>query len=303
MPTARPAYLRLLAEGGFAQRVEEARALLGACEVCPRRCRVNRLQGELGECRTGARARVGSVHAHFGEEPPLVGAGGSGTIFFSYCNLHCQFCQNFELSALGEGEEVSPDRLARSMLALQERGCHNINFVSPSHVVPQMLQAVYLAAEQGLRVPLVYNTGGYDRVETLALLDSVVDIYMPDMKYADAAVAEKYSKAPDYPRCNRAAVKEMHRQVGGLKTGPDGVAERGLLVRHLVLPEGLAGSVEVARFLAEEISPETYVNVMDQYRPCFRVQATPPLDRRITPQEYAAAREAFRSAGLHRFAD
>ncbi len=303
MASFRPAYLRLLAEGGFAQRVEEARERLRRCAVCPRNCGVNRLEGELGECRTGALAQVGSVHAHHGEEPPLVGTGGSGTIFFSYCNLHCQFCQNFELSAFGEGEEVSPGLLANSMLALQERGCHNINFVSPSHVVPQILEAVHAAAQRGLRIPLVYNTGGYDLVDTLRLLEGVVDIYMPDMKYADDRVAERYSKAPEYTRHNRAAVREMHRQVGDFVVDSDGIAQRGLIVRHLVLPGGLAGSEAVARFLAGEVSRDTYVNVMDQYRPCLRVWSEPPLDRRITPQEYAEALSTFREAGIHRFAD
>jgi putative pyruvate formate lyase activating enzyme len=246
------------------------------------------------------RAVVSSFNPHFGEEAPLVGRGGSGTIFFTHCNLRCDYCQNYDISQLGHGEEVEPEDLARMMLYLQEMGCHNINLVSPTHVVPQILAGLLIAAEAGLRLPLVYNTGGYDALGTLQLLDGVVDIYMPDMKYADAEIGWTYSHVRDYPRHNQAAVREMHRQVGDLVLDEDGVARRGLLVRHLVLPEGLAGTAQIVRFLAEEISRNTYLNIMDQYRPCYRAHERPPLNRRITRQEYEEAVRLALEAGLHR---
>ena len=295
-----PAYLRLLRSGELKKRVEEAYRRLEDCTICPRECRVNRRAGETGVCRTGERAVVSSYAPHFGEEDPLVGTGGSGTIFFAWCNLKCQFCQNYEISQLGHGREVEPEDLAAMMLRLQAMGCHNINFVSPTHVVPQILAGVLIAAEAGLRLPLVYNTGGYDSLDTLHLLDGVFDIYMPDMKYADAAMAERYSKIKNYPAVNQAAVKEMHRQVGDLVMDERGVALRGLLVRHLVLPEGLAGTAEIVHFLAEEISTNTYLNVMDQYRPCYRAHELPPLNRRITRDEYEEAVRLALDAGLTR---
>ena len=297
-----PAYLSLLRSGELKKRVQAAYHRLEACDVCPRRCGVNRREGEWGTCRTGDEAVVSSAGPHFGEESPLVGQGGSGTIFFAWCNLRCRYCQNYTISQLGEGDSVAPDELAAMMLNLQECGCHNINFVSPSHVVPQILAATLIAAQAGLRVPLVYNTGGYDSLETLALLDGVFDIYMPDMKYADAAVAARYSEIIDYPAINQAAVKEMHRQVGDLTLDERDVGLRGLLVRHLVLPEGLAGTGEVVRFLAE-LSPSTYLNVMDQYRPCYKAHTLPPLDRRIRPDEYQDAVRLALEAGLTRLDD
>ncbi|MGQ9625803.1 MAG: radical SAM protein [Anaerolineae bacterium] len=286
--------------GELRSRVEDAYARLESCQICPRACGVNRRKGDLGVCRTGERAVVSSFNPHFGEEAPLVGRGGSGTIFFTNCNLKCQFCQNYEISQLGHGREVEPEDLATMMLHLQNQGCHNINFVSPTHVVPQILAGVLIAAEAGLRVPLVYNTGGYDAFETLALLDGIFDIYMPDMKYASDEVARKYSKVENYPAVNRAAVREMHRQVGDLVLDSRGVAQRGLLVRHLVLPEGLAGTPEIVRFLAEEISPNTYLNLMDQYRPCYKAHEYPPLNRRITRQEFEEAVRLAEEAGLTR---
>ena len=286
--------------GELKRRADEAFRRMEACTVCPHRCGVNRLRGQTGKCRTGLRARVCSFHPHFGEESPLVGRGGSGTIFFSWCNLHCHFCQNYEISQLGEGVEVEPESLARMMLELQAMGCHNINFVSPSHVVPQMLMGVYIAASRGLDLPLVYNTGGYDALDTLELLDGVCDVYMPDMKYADPDVAREHSEAEDYPSVNFAAVKEMHRQVGDLVLDKHGVAVQGLLVRHLVLPNGLAGTGEVVRFLADAISKDTYINVMDQYRPCYRAANIPTLNRRITVAEHAEAVRLAEEAGLHR---
>jgi len=261
---------------------------------------VSRDADEKGACRTGREAVVSSFSPHFGEEDPLVGTGGSGTIFFTHCNLQCLFCQNYEISHLGEGKEVSSDRLAEMMLRLQGEGCHNINFVSPSHVVPQILAALPRAVEGGLRVPLVYNSGGYDSVETLRLLEGIFDIYMPDLKFMDGEVSRRYCRAADYPEKARAAIREMHRQTGDLVLGPGSVAERGLLVRHLVLPGGLAGTREAMRFLAREISPDTYVNIMDQYRPCGEARGHPPLNRRISAEEYEEALAMAREEGIHR---
>lgn len=295
-----PSYIALWRRGELARRVEAAYARLAACDICPRRCGVDRRRGELGACHTAAQARVSSFGAHLGEEDPLRGWRGSGTVFFTRCNLHCQYCQNYDISQTDDGDLVEPEALAAIMLRLQAYGCHNINLVSPTHVVPQILAAVLIAAEAGLRLPLVYNTGGYDALPTLALLDGVVDIYMPDMKYADAGHGLRYSLAPDYPAVNRAAVKEMHRQVGDLQLDAHGLAVRGLLVRHLVLPGGLAGTEEIARFLAREISPNTYLNVMPQYRPAYRAGEYPELSRPITRAEYQAAVQAVLAAGLHR---
>jgi putative pyruvate formate lyase activating enzyme len=295
-----PAYLRLHRAGEMRERVREAYRRLEECGLCPRQCRVNRRQGEMGACRTGEQAIVASYNPHFGEESPLVGHHGSGTIFFSWCNLRCRFCQNYDISQFGSGEPVEPEDLAATMLHLQGLGCHNINLVSPSHVVPQILAGVYIAAETGLHIPLVYNSGGYDALDTLALLEGVVDIYMPDMKYADANIARRYSGILDYPLHNQAAVREMHRQVGDLVMDRDGIALRGLLVRHLVLPEGLAGTEDIMRFLAEEISTNTYLNIMDQYRPCHEAHELPPLNRRLTRTEYDAAVQAARTVGLTR---
>ena len=293
------AYLQLLRSGELKRRVAEAYSRLEACDICARECDVNRRESAEGAgCHTGERSVVSSAGPHFGEEDPLAGRSGSGTIFFSWCNLQCQFCQNAEISQLGYGQEVEPEDLARMMLELQEQGCHNINFVSPSHVAPQILAGLLIAAQAGLRLPLVYNTGGYDSLKTLALLDGVVDIYMPDMKYADASVAQRFSKISSYPAVNQAAVKEMHRQVGDLTTDERGVAQRGLLVRHLVLPDDLAGTAKIVRYLRDEISPNTYINVMAQYRPCHRAHELPPLDRRLTNKEYAEAVHLAGDAGL-----
>ena len=261
---------------------------------------MNRLKGELGKCSTGRQAIVSSFGPHFGEEAPLVGSGGSGTIFFAFCNLKCCFCQNYAISQLGEGQEVEARELAGMMLSLERRGCHNINFVSPTHVVPQILEALEIAVEAGLSVPLVYNSGGYDAVDTLKLLDGVFDIYMPDMKYSDGQNAQRFSGISDYPRINRAAVQEMHRQVGDLRWDDQGVATRGLLVRHLVLPNGLAGTAEACRFLSQEISVSTYLNVMAQYHPCYRAFDIPELALSISREEFVEAIETARSYGLHR---
>lgn len=298
--TYEPAYLALHHSGELERRVERAYERMHACDLCPRECGIDRAV-EVGTCRTGMEAVVSSFAPHFGEEDPLRGYSGSGTIFFAWCNLNCAYCQNYDISQRGQGRAVEPEDLASMMLTLQSQGCHNINLVSPSHVVAPILAALLIAAEAGLRRPLVYNTGGYDALSTLELLDGVVDIYMPDMKYADAEVALRYSRVPSYPQVNQAAVREMHRQVGDLKLDDDGIALRGLLVRHLVLPNGLTGTAEIARFLAEEVSKETYINIMDQYRPCYRAHELPPLNRSVTAAEYEAAMEAARQAGLHRF--
>lgn len=293
-------YRRLWEAGQLQERVTLARERLRNCQVCPRHCQVNRLEGEKGFCQVGSQAFVASYGPHFGEEKPLRGKHGSGTIFLGSCNLRCVYCQNYEISHLREGRDVSPDELAEMMLSLQDQGCHNINFVTPSHQVPQMLEGLLIAAERGLSVPLVYNTSAYDDVDTLRLLDGIVDIYLPDFKYADPDYGLRYSKVEDYPTFAKIAFKEMHRQVGDLVMDEEGIAIRGLLVRHLVLPGGLAGTSQVMRFLAEEISKDTYVNVMDQYRPCFRAFEHPPLDRRITQDEFDQAVEACKACGLHR---
>ena len=297
-----PGYLALLDDGTLEKRVEQALRMLSSCRVCPRGCDVDRLHDERGECRTGRWAEVSSAQLHFGEEPPLVGRGGSGTVFFTHCNLVCTYCQNHDISQGGDGRRVSAKALARAMLRLQEAGAHNINFVSPSHVVPQILEAVLSAAREGLRIPLVYNTGGYDALATLRLLDGVVDIYMPDAKYADADVGLRYSGVETYPAVNRAAIVEMHRQVGDLQVDDAGVARRGLLVRHLVLPGDLAGTRSVMRFLAEQVSTSTYVNVMAQYRPCFRAAEDVVMGRPLRWTEYQRAVQVAREEGLRRFA-
>jgi putative pyruvate formate lyase activating enzyme len=243
---------------------------------------------------------VSSYGPHFGEEAPLVGQGGSGTIFFTNCNLKCVFCQNYSISQIGEGREVTAEELAAMMLSLQRRGCHNINLVSPTHVVPQILEALELAVAGGLSVPLVYNSGGYDSVETLKLLEGIVDIYMPDMKYSHDEIARQYSGIDNYPSVNRAAVKEMHRQVGGLKVDERGIAIKGLLIRHLVLPHGLAGTEETTRFLAREVSLNTYLNVMAQYHPCHQAFRFPLLSRAVTREEFDEAVSLARRQGLKR---
>lgn len=280
--------------------MEKSLALLEECRLCPRRCGANRAEGDVGECGTGRLALVSSAGPHFGEEAPLVGSGGSGTIFFTHCNLRCCFCQNYSISQMGEGRAAGSEALAETMLSLERNGCHNINFVSPTHVVPQILEALELAAAAGLSVPLVYNSGGYDSVEAIRLLDGLVDIYMPDMKYADADVGRRFSGVADYPDRNKEAVREMHRQVGDLALDGDGVAVRGLLVRHLVLPQGLAGTAEICRFLSREISSDTYINVMAQYHPCHRAFDVPELARPLSSEEFTEAVRIARDSGLHR---
>ena len=294
------AYQELYHNGKLKKRVEAAISFLESCSVCPRNCRVNRLAGEVGKCRTPREAMVSSYAPHFGEEAPLVGECGSGTIFFTNCNLGCLFCQNYSISQLGEGRKVSKEQLADIMLFLQAKGCHNINLVSPTHVVPQILEALQLAAASGLDVPLVYNSGGYDSVDTLKILDGIVDIYMPDMKYDDENTALELSGIRGYPEVNKAAIKEMHRQTGDLEINKEGVAQKGLLVRHLVLPHGLAGTKGIVHFLTEEISRNTYVNIMAQYHPYHKASQIPSLGRRISSAEFCEALYLAREAGLSR---
>jgi len=293
-----PAYLNLLPDDQLAGRVVEAYSHLSVCDVCAWECPVDRRAGKLGVCRTGELAKVSSYGPHFGEETPLSGTRGSGTIFFTRCNLRCQYCQNHDISQTDLGDEVDPETIANMMLDLQSRGCHNINFVSPSHVVPQIMAAVLIAATAGLIIPLVYNTGGYDSMPMLNLLNGVIDIYMPDMKYSDPDVSRRYSKIRDYPQINQRVVKEMHRQVGDLTFDDNGIALRGLLVRHLVLPNNLAGTDEVVHYLSDQISPQTYLNIMDQYHPAYKSHQYPELDRRLTSQEYQDAVEMAETAGL-----
>ena len=295
-----PSYLRLYSEGVLNERVQKALALLESCRLCPRSCGVNRMKGELGFCETGRKAAVASYNAHFGEEAPLVGRSGSGTIFISSCNLLCTFCQNNEISHGKEGAEVEPEQMALMMVQLSHAGCHNINFVTPTHVVPQILEALPHAVERGLRMPLVYNSSGYDSAETLGLLDGVFDIYMPDFKFWDNRWAERYCRAPDYREVAMAALREMHRQVGDLVVDEAGIAQRGLLVRHLVMPNQVAGTESLMEFLAKEISPKTYVNVMDQYRPCGSAHRDEFINRRLHSTEYRDAVKDAEKAGLER---
>ncbi|MBI3679582.1 MAG: radical SAM protein [Acidobacteria bacterium] len=297
-----PAYLKLHRSGALLRRAGEALERLSRCLVCPRNCGVDRMANKTAACHTGRYAQVSSYFPHFGEEDCLRGSNGSGTIFFSMCNLRCVFCQNYDISQAQRGPEVKPERLAAMMLELQREGCHNINFVTPEHVVPQILEALPLAAEGGLRLPIVYNTSAYDSLDSLHLMDGVVDIYMPDFKFWDPALSLRYVKAKDYPEAAGRAIKEMHRQVGALHFDKDGLAMRGVLVRHLIMPGEIAGTESILRFLAEELSPDTYVNLMDQYRPAGRVSVSQfgEINRRITRAEYQSACEAARRAGLWR---
>ena len=294
-----PHYIRLYESGVLQQRVDVLEDRMRSCDLCPHRCHINRMEGERGTCKTGAKPFVSAVQPHFGEERPLVGRGGSGTIFFTNCNLDCIFCQNYDISHLGRGEEVSYEELAAMMLTLQRRGCHNINLVSPSHQVYAITRSLLTAIPDGLHVPIVYNSGGYDSVQTLQLLENVVDIYMPDFKYMDPKAAGELSGVPDYPEVAVKALREMHRQVCNLVTDERGIAQRGLLVRHLVLPNDLARTGKVLDELVN-ISPDTYVNIMDQYRPEYRARECFDLRRRVTLDEYNHAVNYARSIGLHR---
>ncbi len=298
-----PSYLALHRSGELERRAELAVKMLECCTACPRNCEINRLNDEKMACKTGRYAKVSSHFPHFGEEDCLRGWSGSGTIFFSMCNLRCVFCQNYDISQEGEGRETRPGRLAEMMLELQEEGCHNINFVTPEHVVPQILEALPQAVRMGLRLPLVYNTSAYDALESLRHMDGIVDIYMPDFKFWDPDISKRLVKAKDYPEAARAAIKEMHRQVGELTCDENGLARRGLLVRHLLMPGGLAGTRDIMHFLAHEVSPHTYVNIMAQYYPAGRVgpEKYSEINRRTTPEEYEEAVRIAREEGLTRF--
>lgn len=270
---------------------------LASCDLCPHECRVNRIKGEIGSCRSGFRPKIASANLHRGEEPPISGTKGSGTIFFSGCTLQCVFCQNFPISQLGNGEELTTAALAQKMLQLQRRGAHNINFVTPTHFMPQILAALWLAIPQGFRLPLVWNTSGFERVDALTLLDGVVAIYLPDMKYADDTVARQLSGARGYREANRAAVREMFRQVGHLETDDHGIAVKGLIIRHLVLPEGKAGSSETIYWLADNIGTETHIALMSQYFPAGGASTMAGIDRPVNQAEYDAAVAALEAAG------
>ena len=299
MPEFTPAYIESYKNGQLKKKTKEAFDRLSNCHLCPRNCGVDRTAGETGICKTGIRAVVASYAPHFGEEAPLIGSHGSGTIFFTHCNLLCCFCQNYDISHEGVGSEVSKSHLARIMLHLQNLGCHNINFVTPSHVIPQIMAALEVAVENGLNIPLVYNTGAYDNVDSLKLLDGIIDIYMPDFKFWYEKVSQQTCKAKDYPEIARNAIKEMYQQVGDLVI-EDGIAKRGLLIRHLVMPDELAGTREIMRFLSKEISENTYVNIMPQYRPCGDAYSNPNLSRSITQEEFENALMVAKEEGIWR---
>lgn len=302
-----PAYLKLYESDRsvFQERIEEGLTVLENCDVCPRNCYVNRMENKHGKCRTGRHAWVGSYFPHFGEEDCLRGWNGSGTIFFSFCNLKCVFCQNHELSWDGAGKRVTADEISDMMIELQDKGCHNINFVTPEHVVPQVLEAIPPAIEKGLHLPIVYNTSAYDSLHSLKLMDGIVDIYMPDFKFWDPDLSKFYMTESTYPEVARAAVKEMHRQVGDLRFDKDGLALRGLIVRHLVMPNGVADADKIFSFLADEISRDTYITIMDQYFPDAHVVRKPDrynnISRKITKKELREARSQAKDAGLYRF--
>lgn len=295
-----PIYLKTYQDSNLEKKIEQLNNLLSGCVLCPRACKVNRLKGERGYCQAGKEARISSVFAHFGEESCLVGRNGSGTIFFSYCNLKCVFCQNYEISHEAQGREVSAKGLAGQMLRLQNLGCHNINLVTPTHFVPQIVEALKLGIEGGLRLPLVFNCGGYESEGVIDILAGIIDIYMPDAKFSSSEISAQLCNAPDYFENLKKVLSKMQQQVGDLKI-EDGIAQRGLLIRHLVMPNGLAGTKEIMEFIAQEISLSAYINIMAQYQPCGEAFRHPKINRSITAQEYQKAIEIARSFGLWRF--
>lgn len=295
-----PSYIELYEKEILSQRIESLNEILKKCRLCPRECGVNRLEGELGYCGAPADLMVSSAFPHFGEEPPLVGYHGSGTIFLTHCNLLCIFCQNYDISHLRRGEKISKDEMARIMVKLQDMGCHNINFVTPTHYAPQIIASLLKAVGMGLRIPIVYNCSGYESIEVIKLLEGIVDIYMPDVKYMDERFSKRFSNAPDYPKVIKDVLKEMYRQVGDLKINSYGIAERGLLIRHLVMPNGVASTEEVLKFIAQEISIHSYVNIMNQYRPEYRANEYPEINRRITHKEYIEAIQIAKRLNLYR---
>ncbi len=291
-------YIDLYKSGELHERVRIAYARLASCDLCPRNCRVNRLRGETGYCRAGIKPKVAAASVHRGEEPPISGSRGSGTIFFSHCTLRCLFCQNFPISQMGNGEEIHTAGLAARMLKLQLQGAHNINFVTPGHFLPQILAALWLAVPQGFKLPLVWNSSGYEKADVLSLLDGLVDIYLPDMKYAAEEPARNFSSAPGYREINRVAVREMVRQVGHLKLDQEGIAVKGLIIRHLVLPEGKAGSIETLPWIAENLGHETHIALMNQFFPAHQAIEVSGIHRKITSEEYDEAVAALEEAGL-----
>ena len=282
----------------LANNLQKAWGLLESCSLCPRRCGVNRLKGQKGLCNTGLKPKVYSFMPHHGEEPPISGKNGSGTIFFSFCNMNCVYCQNYEFSQLGKGKEVREKELAGIMLELKNLGCHNINLVSPTHIMPQILKSLEIALEKGLDIPIVYNTGGYELPEVVSLLDGIIDIYLADMRYADNAAAIKYSGAPGYPEFNRQSIKEMYRQTGAVDFDDSGIMKKGLIIRHLVLPDNASGTAEIMRFISQEVSADTYISLMSQYYPCYRSGEFPEINRRISRDEYRQAQEAMEEYGM-----
>ena len=298
--TYTPGYINLHTTGELQKRITILNDILESCELCPHRCHVNRLQGELGICRAGARLMLSSAFPHFGEEAPLVGTTGSGTLFLTHCNLRCIFCQNYDISHQGHGKVISSEQLAHYMHGLQKSGCNNINFVTPTHYIPQIVAALPLAIHLGVHIPLVYNCGGYESPAILALLNGIIDIYMPDVKCADGKIAEKYTQAPDYPEVVKKVLEAMHKQVGDLLINSAGVAVRGLLIRHLVMPQGLAGTRNLMHFIATRLSPHSYVNIMSQYRPHYKAFDFPELSRPVFPQEYSEAIGYAQEEGLYR---
>lgn len=293
-----PSYLNLAKNNGLKKRIDSSYKLLKHCCLCPRKCGVDRLKDEQGHCKTGLKARVSSYLLHHGEEPPISGTCGSGTIFFTYCNLNCVYCQNYHLSQEGEGREVKETELAEFMLELQRQGAHNINLVTPTHVMPQILKALLIAVEGGLKLPIVYNTGGYELVPVLKLLDGIVDAYLVDMRYADNAFSKKYSNAPDYPLFNQKAVHEMHRQVNDAKINNQGIIESGLVIRHLVLPHNIAGTEKILSFIKNEVSGNSYISLMSQYSPYYKANSFPLIKRRITYEEYQKTIDIMARLGL-----
>lgn len=293
-----PGYLAAHHNGNLERVIEKTFRLLEQCSLCPRRCQVNRMKDEQGFCKTGLKPKVCSFMPHHGEEPPISGSRGSGTIFFSCCNMACVYCQNYEFSQLGQGREVDFKTLADFMLQLQEMGCHNINLVTPTHVMPQILKSLDIAACAGLKIPIVYNTGGYELSGVIKFLDGIIDVYLVDMRYADTEEALKYSSAADYPTYNQEAVKEMHRQVGTVGLDTEGIIKKGLIIRHLVLPERISGTDKLMRFISQEISQDTYISLMSQYTPYFKAQEVKQLNRRISLEEYEEAKLAMYKYGL-----
>ncbi|MCX5706363.1 MAG: radical SAM protein [Candidatus Omnitrophica bacterium] len=293
-----PAYLEACQNGYLDKIIAQLSKMLESCVICPRKCKINRLAQKKGFCKTGLKAKVYSFMPHHGEEPPISGEKGSGTIFFSNCNMGCVYCQNYEFSQLGEGREVDTHELAKIMLELQVMGCHNINLVTPTHVLPQILKALKIAIEQGLNIPLVYNTSGYELPQIIKLLDGIIDIYLTDMRYADENMSIKYSLAPGYPQYNQEAVKEMHRQVGLAKINAQGIIESGLIIRHLVLPNNISGTEKIMRFIKNELSEDTYVSLMSQYLPYYKAAESQGVERRLNEVEYEEAKKIMEKYNL-----